>query len=184
MRDSNSSDARFFSLSPASDVQAAPALIAMKSLILLALLTVLSLGRANEVLIRRARGTSLSDVVNAVACAPKLPSVIEECDREMDDRVRALKEVDVAGDASTCCYFAAFRQCVRTRGDIVCGKDTSSLLDTAIGAVQGTIMNKCSDFEYMTPSCLFVLYYPWLVLAGVLFFLIGIGWCLGACCCR
>ena len=145
-------------------------------------MAVLSIGFADQIPIRQKR-QSVGQVFDTLSCSPKIATAMSNCNKDLNERTKALREADISGDAGSCCYFAAFRQCVTSESSSHCGESTGRLVDSAIRAVQGAVMDKCSNYDYITPSCIFVMYYPWIIIAAVVLALVAIGCCLGACCC-
>ena len=153
-----------------------------RALIILTLMAILTIGLSNQTPSREKRQLG-RDIFDTIGCSPKIAGFVASCNKDLDERTKALREADIPGDAGTCCYFAAYRDCVKSRTLSECGPGAAGLVDNAIRNVQGAVVDKCSNFDYLTPSCIFVLYYPWLVLAAIVFALLAIGCCLGACCC-
>lgn len=149
----------------------------MNACLFLVVLTMLAAGEANNVREKR-------QLRDAWTCMSKTAGILSQCNDDLGERSKAVRDADLAGDVSTCCYFVAYRQCVAAKAAEVCGDGIGDFVDRTIRGVQGALVDKCSDFDYLTPSCIFVLYYPWIIIASVILVLVGIGCCLGACCCR
>lgn len=150
--------------------------------LLVVLLTVLAVGCAGGIHVRSKR-QSVTEIFDAARCGIKLPAISSQCNADLDERTKALREADIGGDAGTCCYFAAYRQCVKSKAQTECGDGAANAVDSFIRGVQGMLVDKCSAYDFFTPSCLFVLYYPWLIIGAIVLALVAIGCCLGSCCC-
>lgn len=83
-----------------------------------------------------------------------------------------------------CCYFAAFRRCVADLAYENCGSDAIEVVDKAIAQTQSALQADCSDASLLNPVCIWFVYFPYVVVGGIIAALILVGCCLGACCCR
>lgn len=147
------------------------------SLIVLSLATNSALGEsdARPHLRQRRQGS--------VACFFEFASAAKECH---DELVRQTKGVDTKGheDFATCCFVSAFRACLSSEAERLCGKDSAETFDSVAKTFQEFAMQKC--IEYDTPGyaflCIGYTNSAWLVTIGVILFIFTCGCIIGSRC--
>jgi len=131
---------------------------------------------------RDKRQISWNGVIGTAACSPKVIQAAQECNRELDEKLKGRESEN--SDEMQCCRFAEFRRCIEWEANKECGKDPAESVNAMVKAIQGGLSSKCESYTYYSPVCIYYIWYNYLILGGIVLFILSIGCCLGACCCR
>ena len=123
--------------------------------------------------------------MNTVKCLPTVLSAATKCNEELEKRLKDFADKENVPDAGKCCWFAAFRSCVWDLAYKECGQDAFNVMDTVVSRFQKDGLSlQCEGYTMYNPVCIFFIYLPYVIIAGVMLALLFIGCCIGACCCR
>ena len=120
-------------------------------------------------------------------CFKMVTNAMSTCEQQLQDRLDLVdKASEQAGEnvdktMFTCCYFAEFSHCLDSKTEGKCGKDISTAISTSASSVAKVLNSKCSDYEYYSAKCLFVVYLNYIVIVAIILAVISVASCVIGC---
>ena len=134
----------------------------------------------DELGMRRAK-RGIGDNMNC----PPFESFVEDCATQFSlvNRTEAVKK-EPEWDATTCCYVAAARTCIRTKVVENCNRTSEVHTSEGIRMMMGDVDKKCTDYESASVICFFEFFFFYILIICLVVLLIVAVCCAGIYLCR